>query len=133
MICPPMSPSVALLIVLVLFFGLLIGGYGGHSGSGSGSGSDSGKGGGGGGVEEFHVFEPMELHDAAVDRLIKMRRADPKLSIEKDSPFMQEARLEAVKRYRMKAPAEIKTKASRLLLSIGLAGDATNSLAIGGT
>ena len=132
MICPPMSPSVASLIVLVLFFSLLIGGYGGHSGSGSGR--DSGKGGGGGGgVEEFHVFEPMELHDAAVDRLIKMRRADPKLSIEKDSPFMQEARLEAVKRYRMKAPAEIKTKASRLLLSIGLAGDATNSLALGGT
>ena len=82
-------------------------------------------------MEEFHVFEPMELHDAAVDRLIKMRRVDPKLTIDKDSPFMQEARLEAVKRCRMRAPAEIKSKASRLL-SIGSAGDATNSLALGG-
>ncbi len=25
-------------------------------------------------MEEFHVFEPMELHDAAVDKLVKMRK-----------------------------------------------------------
>ena len=25
-------------------------------------------------MEEFHVFEPMELHDAAVEKLVKMRK-----------------------------------------------------------
>jgi hypothetical protein len=68
-------------------------------------------------VEEFHVFGPTEFHDVAVDQFVQMRKQNKDLNMDKDSPFMIEARKEAVKRYSMRPEEDIKILNPITLLS----------------
>jgi hypothetical protein len=69
-------------------------------------------------VEEFHVFGPTELHDAAVSDFIEMRRLNPNETIDHDSTFMKKARAQAVKRLNMQPEESISLKV-RMSLSAG--------------
>ena len=49
-------------------------------------------------IEDFSLHSPTDLHDAAFDKYIKMRRTDPNVSFEDDSPIVKAAHENAVKR-----------------------------------
>lgn len=58
-------------------------------------------------VEEFHVYGPTDLQKAAVDKFVERHKEDPTETMGPDSPFMEQARLHAIKRGMTKSDEEL--------------------------
>ena len=67
-------------------------------------------------LEELQVYGPMDLHQLSLDYFLERRRADPTETMESDSPLMQRARDQAVRRLAMQAPEDLTIQSPAKLL-----------------
>ena len=58
-------------------------------------------------VEEFHVYGPTELHDAALTTFLEMRKEHPNLNYDDDSPFVLRAKNQAINRMSIRSDEEL--------------------------
>jgi hypothetical protein len=64
-------------------------------------------------VEEFHAHGPTEFHDLAINKFVEMRKADPNLKLDQDSPFMKLATDHAIRRGMRKPDEQFELRVSR--------------------
>ena len=67
-------------------------------------------------LEELQVYGPMDLHQLSLDYFLERRRVDPTETMEADSPLMQRARDQAVRRLAMQAPDDLTIQSPAELL-----------------
>ena len=60
------------------------------------------------GVEEFNIFDPMQLHDEALNIFQRIRKDEPNATMDYNSTFMKMARDVAVKHLAMPAEEDLK-------------------------
>jgi hypothetical protein len=63
-------------------------------------------------VEEFHAHGPTEFHDLALNKFLAMRKANPDLKLDHDSPFLKSATEHAVRRGMRKPDHEFELRVS---------------------
>ena len=61
-------------------------------------------------VEEFHAHGPTEFHDLALNKFLEMRKANPDLKLDHDSPFLKKATEHAIRRGMRKADSDFELK-----------------------
>jgi hypothetical protein len=64
-------------------------------------------------VEEFHAHGPTEFHDLAINKFVEMRKADPNLKLDQDSPFMKLATDHAIRRGMRKPDEQFELRVRR--------------------
>ena len=61
-------------------------------------------------VEEFHAHGPTEFHDLALNKFMEMRKANPEINLNHDSPFLEQATRHAIRRGMRKADESFELK-----------------------
>lgn len=67
-------------------------------------------------VEEFHAHGPTEFHDLAINKFVEMRKANPDLKLDSESPFLKQATSHAIKRGMRKADEEYELRVRRSVI-----------------
>jgi len=63
-------------------------------------------------IEEFELFNPMEVHNAAIEVYMDIRRNNDNETLEHDSTFMELARAHAIDRLLLRDEDELKLRIS---------------------
>ena len=82
-----------------------------------------------GSVEEFHSHGPMDFHNMAMDKFVKIRKEDPTADLSHDGKFLSDGTEHAIKRGSRKSKDAFKLRASGDGSGgAGLLGDSTNKI-----